>query len=426
MTGAILLIGGRLQAIQKAQALGLRVIFLQHKDRLLPGQAEAADAMLLVDYLDWKATLPLVQAAHQVYGFTAVISLVDQAMELVGRINDLLGLPGTSHAVAERFHDKLAMRSWLREVGFETTASEEVSSPTELLEFGNRHGYPLILKPIDGTASRGVLRVDNPEQIESAWLNSVELRGRHDLPMAKFYPIDRFIAEEFIDGVEYSVEVFSFAGKHIVISFTDKLCHGVVEMGHAEPAVLSPADEQALEQHVVGFLQAMGLRDGVSDVEIKLSSKGPRIIEGQNRVAGDRVMDLVEAVYGIDLEQYAVGWPHRLVPELTERPAPRQGAATRFLTALPGTVLTIEGVEEVRAHPGCLGLDIAVAVGDQVAPLADNFFRTGQVLAIAADARQAAQLAARLADRISVNTTGTTQWVDEVPVAVAASTAERI
>jgi hypothetical protein len=34
-------------------------------------------------------------------------------------------------------------------------------------------------------------------------------------------------------------------------------------------------------------------------------------------------MDVVEAVYGIDLERYAVGWPFRLVPELPARPLAR-------------------------------------------------------------------------------------------------------
>ncbi len=95
----------------------------------------------------------------------------------------------------------------------------------------------------------------------------------------------------------------------------------------------------------------MGLRDGVSHTELRLTSRGPRVIESHDRVSGGRVMDLVEAVYGIDLERHAVGWPFRLVPELPWRPAARGAAATRFLTAEPGTVVAIEGADEVRAHP---------------------------------------------------------------------------
>jgi biotin carboxylase len=325
-------------------------------------------------------------------------------MELVGRINDLLGLDGTSHEVARRFHNKLAMREWLRGTGFETVAAEQIEDAAGLRAFGSAHGYPVVLKPVDGTASRGVIRVESPAGIDEAWRRSVDLRGRDDLAMAKFYPVDRFIAEEFIDGTEYSVESFSFDGRHIVVSVTDKLCEGVVEMGHAEPAILSPEDEAALADRVVAFLDAMGLRDGVGHTEIKMSTKGPRIIEGHDRVSGDRVMDLVAAVYGIDLEQYAVGWPCRLVPELTERPAARGAAATRFLTAEPGTVIAIEGADEVRAYPGVLDLDVAVTVDAEIAAVADSFDRPGQVLVTAENTAAAIELGALLAQKIRIVT----------------------
>jgi biotin carboxylase len=400
----LLLIGGRLQAIQKAKELGLRVVLLQHRDRLLPGQVEAADALLLIDYLDWDLVCPIVRAAHEVFGFGAVVSLVEQGLEPAGQISDVLGLGGTSYEVAHRFRDKLGMRWWLREMGFETVAAEQVGSAEELRRFGARHGYPFVLKPVDGTASRGVTRIDDPAEIEEIWRRAVDLRGRDDLAMAQFYPVDRFMAEEFIDGREYSVESFSFDGRHVVVSVTDKFTDGTVEVGHAEPAVLTVAEEAALVDHVVRFLEVMGLRDGVGHTEVKLSSRGPRIIEGHDRVSGDRVMDLVEAVYGLDLEQYAVGWPFRRVARLPDRPVPRGAAATRFLTAAAGVVTAIEGTNDVRACPGLLDLDLAVKVGDAVVEVADSFDRPGQVLVAADSTVAAVALATSLADRVRIIT----------------------
>jgi biotin carboxylase len=411
----ILIIGGRVQAIEKARALGLNVVFLQHKERLAAGQAEAADALILADYLDWDVARPLVRAAHEAYGFTKVVSLVDQAMELVGRINDLLGLDGTSYEVAHRFHDKLAMREWLGEAGFETVGAEEIKDAAALRAFGSRYGYPFVLKPVDGTGSRGVVRIDDPGETGEAWRRSAGLRGRDDLILATFFPVDRFFAEEFIDGPEYSVEAFSFGGRHVAVSVTDKICTGAVEMGHAEPALLPPDQEAALVHHVVTFLQTMGLRDGVSHTEVRMSAAGPRIIEGHDRVSGDRVMDLVEAVYGIDLEQYAVGWPCGLVSELAGRPSPRCAAATRFLTAAPGTVIAIDGEEEVRACPAVLGLDLAVGVGDEVQAVADNFYRPGQVLVTAPDTAAATELSAALASKVRIRTRGAGPATAPVP-----------
>jgi len=404
MNDALLVIGGRPQALRKAKGLGLRVVWMQQKKPLSPGQADPADAVIMLNYRDWDSALPMVRAAHQAFGFTRVVSLVDQAMELVGQINDEFGLPGTSRAVAHRFTDKAAMRAWLRSTGFEDVAAEPVGDADGLRRFGARHGYPFVLKPTDGTASRGVVRIESPEDAGSAWQRATSLRERADLPFAAYYPVREFLAEEYLEGTEYSVEAFSFAGRHSVIAITGKSQDGFIETGHAQPATVPAGQETAIATYVTGFLDAMGLRDGVSHTELRMTSRGPRIIEGHNRVAGGRVMDLVEAVYGIDLERYAVGWPFHLVPELPRRPQARGAGAIRFLTAEPGTVEAIEGAEEVRAHPGVLDLQIDVQAGDVLPEVTDNFCRPGEVLVTAAETAEAVELAECLSRKVRIVT----------------------
>ncbi|MEW2268890.1 ATP-grasp domain-containing protein [Streptomyces sp. SID685] len=400
----ILIIGGRLEALQKAKELGLRVVFLQHKERLLPGQADTADVLLLVDYLDWEVTRPIVRAAHEAYGFTAVMTLVEQATELAGRINDMLGLGGTSFEVARRFHDKLRMREWLHHTGFESVGCAEVTSAQDVRDFAERHGFPVVVKPLDGTASRGVAVIHSPADVEESWAEVTGLRGRADLPMATFYPVDRFIAEEYIDGVEYSAESFSFDGHHVVVSLTGKFHDGCVEMGHALPAILPEDVETAAVAHVVGFLTAMGLTDGVGHTEIKLSSKGPRIIEGHDRVAGDRLLDLVAVTHGFDMERYASGWPMRVLPALADRPEPVLGSVTKWVNGSPGTVVAVEGVDELRAEPGVFAVDVHVSPGDVIEPMADNFGRHVQVLVTADTTAAAIERIDSLMDRVRIVT----------------------
>jgi biotin carboxylase len=399
---ALLVIGGRPQAIAKARELGLRVVWLQHRKPVTAVAARAAEAVFMLNLRDTDQVLPVVRAAHEVFGFTRVVSLVDQAMELVGRINDEFGLRGTSREVAHRFCDKPAMRAWLRKTGFEDVAAECVGDAADLRGFAARTGYPVVLKPTDGTASRGVVVVDSPAEIDAAWRTAIALRGRDDLPFAAYYPVRAFMAEEFLDGPEYSVEAFSCDGRHSIVAITAKLFAGHIEMGHAQPAVLDPADEQTIAAYVTDFLDAMELWDGNSHTEVRLTARGPRIIEGHNRVAGGRIMDLVAAVYGIDLERYAVGWPFGLVPELPTRPVARRAAATRFLAAAPGTVVAVAGADEVREHPDVLDVEVDVGVGDVVPEVTDNFCRSGQVLVTAEDTAAAVELAERLAGRIRI------------------------
>jgi biotin carboxylase len=403
--GTVLIIGGRTEALSKAVDLGLRVVMIQHKDRLAPEHTRIADAVLVIDYLDWAVLRPLVEAAHAAYGFDHVVSLVEQGTEIVGRINDLLGLEGTPHRVAHLFRDKWAMRQHLAAKDLGSVGAALVDGCTSLSAFGREYGYPFVVKPVDGTASRGVLMVDEPSSVTRVWREIEDLRSRQDLTLGKFFPIDRFVMEEYVDGPELSVESFSFSGRHVVVAITEKLTlPNFIEIGHAQPARLSAGDEEAIVRHVTEFLDAVGLEDGVAHTEIRMSARGPRVIESHDRVGGDRIGDLVHAAFGIDLELYAIGWPFRLVPELATRPQSHRASATRFLMAQAGTVVDIRGAQCVRDHADVIGLDIAVGPGDTVAVLTDSFDRVGQVLTVGRDTASAVRRCEQFAAAIDIVT----------------------
>ena len=400
----MLIIGGRLQAVERAKELGLGVVLLQHPDRLVPGQAEAAHALILADFTDWEGIRPLIIGAVNTHGIRRVVSVVETGMETVGRINDLFGLKGTSYEVARRFKDKLAMRRRLAELGVEEVGAARVGSGEQLRGFADRHGYPCVLKPVDGTGSRGVRLVSGPGEADAAWEWACGVRGNADLKLARLIPVDAFIVEEYLAGPEYSVETFSFDGRHVVVAITEKLTSGTVETGHAQPARLSPQDEDAVVRHVGDCLDALGLTEGPAHTEVILTAAGPRLVEAHDRVGGGRILDLVKHVHGIDLEQYAVGAPFGLVPDLLDRPAARGAAATRFLGAEPGTVVSVEGVEAVRSRPEVLDVSLAVGVGDRVVPVRDNLDRIGQLIVAGEDTASAVAACAELAAGIRITT----------------------
>jgi L-amino acid ligase C-terminal domain 2/ATP-grasp domain len=201
------------------------------------------------------------------------------------------------------------------------------------------------------------------------------------------------------------VEAFTFAGRHVVITVTEKeTLRNAVEIAHAMPARLEPDLEREIVDCVTGFLDVIGLRHGPSHTEIRVGPMGPRVIESHNRVGGDRINDLVHAAYGIDLDTYTLGWPFGLVEELRERPAPRQAAATRFLSGRSGTVTAVEGAEEVLACPEVLDLDVNVGPGDVLRPLTNSWERPGQVLVAANNTEAAIALCEKLARQVRLVT----------------------
>ena len=354
--GTLLVVGGRPDTVRKAAALGLGIVLLQHKDTFAPETLALAEAVIIADYTDWRSVAPLVTAAHKVYGFTAAITLTEPALDTVGRINDLLGLAGTSHATVRLLLDKLAMRRHLARSGALAAASVQAAEAADeeaLRRFGDHYGYPFIVKPVDASASVGIHRVATPEQIPAVWAAVQQLRSRSDPRWGAFFTIGGYLAEQYAEGPEYSVEAFSFDGRHVVVGITEKLTSDgdFVELGHAQPGRLSTADEAAAITVTQAFLDAVGLRDGPSHTELRITARGPVIIEGHNRIGGDRIVDLLELTYGVDFELLTVGWPFRLVEPLTERRKPSRAAATQFLTP-PTGVPRSKGWSRRASTPG--------------------------------------------------------------------------
>lgn len=401
---SILIIGGRVETVRKARDLGLRVVNIQRPEEYRPEHAALVEGALLAEYTDWAVLGPLVTAAHQVYGFSGVATITEPGVEPAGLIADALGIRGNSHRCARLMRDKEEMRRHLAGRP-DAVAAEPVTDRDSLAAFGRRHGYPFIVKPVDAAASFGVRLVEGPEAVADAWACVEALRGSTAHRFANYFPVGRFLMEEYLDGPEYSVESLSFDGRHIPLAVTEKTTHAnFVESGHAMPARLAPAEEAAVLRCARELLDAVGLRHGPAHTEVKLTGRGPRVIESHGRPGGDRIMDLVEAAYGVDIEAYTVGWAAGALPALDSAPQARAAAATCFLTADPGRVVSVGGSAAALAHEGVIGVDLAVAVGDTIRPLEASWDRVGQVLATAPDTGAAVALSERVAAEISVVT----------------------
>ncbi|MDH6577347.1 ATP-grasp domain-containing protein [Kitasatospora sp. MAP5-34] len=398
----LLLIGHLTEPVRIAKQLGLNVILVQHKDKFEPEQARLADVTLIADYTDWSVMEPLARAAHTIWNFSAALSLTEPGLEIAGRVNDLFGLGGTGYLPARLLRDKLAMRRHLAEVGAPTVAADPLRDRASMTAFGRAHGYPFVVKPTDLTAGFAIFQVSGPEDIDAVWERIATVRRDGMDRGSTLYTVGDFLMEQYIDGPEFSIEGFSFGGRHIVVAITEKLTGGehFVELGHAQPARLDEADEERIVDAVAVFLDAMGITDGPSHTELRLSSRGPLIIEGHNRLGGDHIPDLVQAAYGLDLTRYALAWPFGLVEPLVERPKPVAAGAVRGVIAPPGRVAEIGGVDELRAHPAVLAFDLAARSGSVIRPMEDNWDRLGLLAVTAPDTDAAVRLCEELIDTV--------------------------
>ncbi|MEV7414441.1 ATP-grasp domain-containing protein [Streptomyces sp. NPDC089919] len=412
----MLLVGGTDQHLARAKELGVRVVLLQQPHRVDAFQTEHADALLMVDYTNWDTVWPLAKAARSIWRFDAVVSLTEGGLDVAARLNQRFGFRGTRPEVSRRLRDKALMRRHLTAKGKGTLPWARVTGPESLGDFGSRSGYPFIVKPTDSTAGFGVIRVNGPEDLPGAWRRIEEMRERPHRRGAVYFTVREFLMEAYVEGPEFSVEAFSFGGRHAVVAVTEKLLHeaGFVELGHALPARLDPAAHGEITRAVTEFLEVMGVTDGASHTELRLGPQGPVVIESHNRIGGGHINELVEAAYGIDMVGYGLGWPMGMVEELTEPPVARAAACTRFVFRDPGTVMAVSGVGSVAARSDVLAAEVGVWPGEVVGPLRDNRDRLGFVAATAADTAAAIALCEELTREIRI---------DVVPHAYAGSLA---
>lgn len=154
--------------------------------------------------------------------------------------------------------------------------------------------FPLIVKPTDRSGSRGVTKVNCENDLSKA---------------INFAINDSFskkaIVEEYIDGVEVSVETISYKGEHTILAITDKVTTGpphFVELAHHQPSSLSNEIQEKIKSETIKCLNALNINFGAGHSEFKITSTGEvYVIEVGARMGGDFIgSHLVELSTGYD------------------------------------------------------------------------------------------------------------------------------
>ncbi|MFF7445935.1 MULTISPECIES: ATP-grasp domain-containing protein [unclassified Streptomyces] len=389
-TPRIAVLAGTPQLVRTARALGVETVFVHDAAQPAPPVAAEADAVLAVDLADTDALHAALAPLHAARPFGRVLSLTERGLLPTAAVAERLALPGNSLHTVGLLQDKRRMRELLNARGVGPVHTAAPGSAAELAAFCRTTGGPVILKPAAGTSSQAVFRVDGPQAAEDVW-RAFEAAGG-----------TRPVAEEYLDGPEISVESFSYDGKHTVLAVTDKrVGPAFVETGHTQPSALPAPVLAEVGALVQDFLDAVGLVEGPAHTEVKVTGKGPRILESHNRIGGDKIRELLRRAYGLDVVGLTVGCPLGLLEPPADPPTARRGAAIRFLAPPPGTVRNIV-LPDTDGTTAEIHLD--VKVGDRIRPVRSSQDRAGYVIADGTDAADAARICEDLTDRILIET----------------------
>ncbi len=373
----------QLPAIEKASEMGLEVIAVDMNPEAVgfkvPGVIKE-----VISTIDTPAILKAAMR-HKINGIMTLAS--DIPMQSVAVVSHEMGLAGINEDTALKATNKAFMRDALREAGvpvplfFRVKGKEAFKEAVEKVRVA---GYKCIVKPADNSGSRGVdlLKEDADLDIAYDYTNHYSRGGE-------------IVVEEYMEGPEVSVETLAVDGDVHVIQITDKLTTGApyfVEMGHSQPSQHSEETRKRIAEVAVAANKAIGIQNGPSHTEIKVTKDGPKIVELGARLGGDCITThLVPLSTGVNMVECSIRIALGEKPDL--EPKWNKGSAIRYLKTGIGTVKEIKGVDDAEKISGIVQVSIVHGVGAQVGEIKSSVDRAGFVVAQAEDAQKAVTMA---------------------------------
>ncbi|QGV80447.1 ATP-grasp domain-containing protein [Streptomyces ficellus] len=332
----------------------------------------------------------LARTVHALEPVTRITTFWEHDQDRAAAVGAALGIATHSPATVRLVQDKHAMRERLRETGVEDTAAGRAYDEADLLAFGEKAGYPFIVKPTAGTASFGVTLVHSPAEAAAAYRTAAG-----DFPGIARLGV---LAEQYHEGPQYSVEAFSEAAEHVVVAVTRKYSDpkNMVELGHVLPAPLDADAQEAIGGHVRRVLDALGVEFGPTHTEVVLTADGPRVIETHLRVGGDEIFNLVKDAVGVDMIDFQArqAYGDKVLPDiraiLEADREPRCEAIWYTAPEATGTFVGLgDGTDAADLDPG---VTLLLEPGEELTG-DGSFARVARARASAPDAAEALALA---------------------------------
>lgn len=240
--------------------------------------------------IEWEYHLPgkadEFHNAHPDLAPVAIVPAIEYATPFAARLAERYGLPGSGLGAAQILRDKALLRQVSAAAGIANPASVRVNGPDGVREFlGGRDG-PVVLKPANRQAAVGTRVIRDPAEVERAWADClVQDEGVFvpDRPMEL-----SMLAEEYLDGPEFSVEMLVRDGHPLFVNVTGKqLFPGPhpVEMAHIVPADIPQELARTLGAQTARVVAAVGFRDGIVHCEWIVSGGVPHLVECAGRLA---------------------------------------------------------------------------------------------------------------------------------------------
>ena len=299
----ILLLGGSAQqivAIETAKRLGYYTVlcdFLEDN----PGQYHA-DKFYLVSTTDKDAVLT-VAMKENIDGILAYAS--DPAAPTAAYVAEKMGLPGNPYSSVEILCNKDLFRKFLEKNGFFTPKAKGYASINDALEDlkNNYYKYPVIVKPVDSSGSKGVSRIDYFEGAEETLGYAMSFSKKQ-----------KIIIEEYVEKYGYQIagDGLSVDGKLVFRYFANdhfnSLCENpFVPISASFPYNMPDDIQNKIHSEIQRLLTALNMKTSTYNFDMRIDNNyNVYLMEVAPRDGGNYIPDVIKYATGVDLVECSV------------------------------------------------------------------------------------------------------------------------
>lgn len=297
----VLLLGGSKQQIPSivcAKELGYYVITCDYLPDN-PGH-KLADEYHNVSTTDKEAVLALARKL-QIDGIVAYAS--DPAAPTAAYVSEKMGLPSNPYESVNLLTQKDLFRAFLAEHHFNTPLACGYDTFEEAQMDIGRYKFPVMVKPVDSSGSKGVVKIYRKEELKDAVAEALSYSRRK-----------RFVVEEFIvkKGYQVSGDGFSVNGKLVFTSYGNELYSGnglreYVALGEFWPTLLTPELKKKVDDELQRLISALGMKTSAYNIEVILDQNDDvYVLELGPRNGGSYIPQLIQYATGVDLVKYTI------------------------------------------------------------------------------------------------------------------------
>lgn len=388
----ILVIGaGFLQdfVIRRAKEMGYYTLAVD-ADPLAIGLFHA-DKSAVINIVDAEACLKYA-IEEKIDG--VLTAATDYGVLTTSYIAEQMGLPGLNYESAKLIKNKYLVRKKLYENHVDDTEQTyEVTADTDLYTLARLVTYPVMVKPCDGSGSRGASRVDYSEELPKACEYAMNGSISH-----------RAEIESFINGREYGVESLVVDGEIHVLAIMKKWMTAppyYAELGHAIPCGLPAEIEEKAIECVKKAIAVLGINHGSVNMDLLITDTGNiHIIDIGARMGGNMIGSCI-VPYGTGIDYMGNMVKAAVGDELDWTENYKSAVATKLLAFKGGIVQRLPDEQLVEVDGAEIEIYHHMVVGDRVNEYRTNLDGCGYIISRAETVEKAEEAAARTFERIA-------------------------